>query len=145
MPALSELVNGVDGVREDVATQVAATFSSVEDLAAARKADLQALNGVGPVLATRILEAARAAVGPVSAPQGEELPERMRSAIAEAAEAARPMLDVIDGGRPDETPAADAELPRAVRLVASLVGTGLGLGIRVYRTLTWPVQRLLRH
>ena len=71
----------------------------------------------------------------------------MRTAIADAAEAARPMLDVIHGDGTGEVATADDEpdLPRAARIVASLVGTGLGLGIRVYRTLTRPVQRLLRH
>lgn len=68
MSDVSQFVDQVDGVREGVADELATRYESVSELASAREEDLQEVKGVGPVLATRILETARA-----EAP-GTELP-----------------------------------------------------------------------
>ena len=150
MSTFTEFVTQIDGVRDDVAAAVAKKFSSVQDLADARKADLQAVNGVGPVLASRILEAARAEASATTTEAAEDqLPARMKSAIADAADAARPMLSVVedvaedvseDGVRDADV---DTELAPAIEKVATLVGTTVGWTIRIYRTITSPFQRLL--
>lgn len=146
-----EFVDGVDGVRGGVAEAVGQQFTTVAELSQAPATSLTDVRGVGPVLAERILEAARTAVVADHTPDVEPDPtpqERARASVAQAAAATRPDLDVIEGGGAGEqaTPDRDedADLPPIVERLASLLGTTIGWGIRVYRTVTRPVAGLLR-
>lgn len=156
--SVAEFVDEVDGVRGGVADAVAEQFSTVAELSEASPATLTSVKGVGPVLADRILEAARTAVIADHTPEEEPSPDpatRARASVAQARAATRPALDVIEGGA-DETaeaatetvrasaPSDDTDLPPLVERLATLVGTTLGWGIRVYRTVTRPVAHLLR-
>lgn len=150
MPSVSHFVDEIDGVREGVADAIATRYDSIEALADARKVDLQEIKGVGPVLATRILESARAATTSGPTAVVDELSERTRTAIADAADAARPVLDVVqDAARdtardePTTEPAAEPELPPAVVRVATWVGTSVGWSIRAYRIVTSRLPRRL--
>ena len=155
-----EFVDGVDGVRGGVAEAVGSRFATVAELSQAEAEALTTVKGVGPVLAERILDAARTAVVADHTPDEEPDPDaatRARASVARAEAASRPTLDVIEGGiegRADEdadeepmsvatAPRDDADLPPVVERLATLVGTTIGWGIRVYRNLTRPVKSLL--
>lgn len=146
--SVTQFVDGVEGVRGGVAEAVGQRFATVADLSEAPTERLTEVNGVGPVLAERILAAARTAVIAAHTPAEEPAPEpatRARATVAQAQAASRPALDVIEGEGPldDAAPAEDTELPPAVERLAALVGTTIGWGIRLYRTVTRPVHRLL--
>lgn len=155
---VAEFVDGIDGVRGGVADAVGQQFATVAELSEATPDALTALRGVGPVLADRILDAARTAVIADHTPEDEPTPDpatRARASVARAQAATRPPLDVIEGGAEEATdtaadtvetatPSGDTHLPPLVERVATLVGATLGWGIRVYRTVTRPVAHLLR-
>lgn len=128
MSDVSQFVDQVDGVREGVADELATRYDSVSELASAREEDLQEVKGVGPVLATRILDTARA-----------EAPGTTT----------RPVLDVVEDAAGDAASGepvdvdAGTELPPVVVRVATWVGTTVGWTIRACRTLTTPITRLL--
>lgn len=61
MATLTTVLADVQGLRNDAATSIADSFDSVEALAAASVDDLVAIKGVGKVLATRLIDAARTA------------------------------------------------------------------------------------
>lgn len=151
MSTVAQFVDQIDGVSDDVAEGLAGRFDTVEGLSQARTADLQEVKGVGPVLADRILQSARAEVAdtrPVEQ-KADQLSDRTREAIADAAEAARPVLDVVEDAADDVSNGQQAdveseELPRVVVRLATLVGTTVGWTIRAYRTVTTPITRLLR-
>lgn len=127
MSDVSRLVDQIDGVREGVAGELATRYDSVSALAAAREEDLQEVKGVGPVLATRILDTAR----------------------DEAPSTTRPVLDVVEDAAGDASSGesvdidADIDLPPVVVRVATWVGTTIGWTIRACRTVTTPITRLL--
>ena len=151
MRTVAQFVDQVDGVSDDVAEALAGRYDTVEDLSQARTADLQEVKGVGPVLADRILASARAEVAdtrPVEQ-EADRLSDRTRDAIADAAEAARPVLDVVEDAAGDvssgrQVDVEPEDLPRVVVRLATWVGTTLGWTIRACRTVTTPVTRLLR-
>lgn len=151
MSTVAQFADQVDGVSDDVAEALAGRFDTVEGLSQARPADLQEIKGVGPVLADRVLQSARAEVAdtrPVEQ-KADQLSDRTREAIADAAEAARPVLDVVEDAADDvssgqQVDVESEELPRVVVRLATLVGTTVGWTIRAYRTVTTPVARLLR-
>lgn len=125
MAEVSQFVDTVDGVRSGVAHAVAARFDSVADIATADPADLQEVRGVGPVLAERIVDAARA--------------EATASATATvAADTATPAAESVAQDR-----VAPSELPPVFERLALLVGTTVGWTLRAYRTIALPVSRLL--
>lgn len=125
MAEVSQFVDTVDGVRNGVADAIAARFDSVADIAAAQPADLQEVKGVGPVLAERIVDAARA--------------EATASATATvAADTATPAAEPVAQDR-----VAPSELPPVFERLALLVGTTVGWTLRAYRTIALPVSRLL--
>ena len=156
-----EFVDGVDGVRGGVAEAVGSKFATVAALSQADAERLTGVKGVGPVLAERILEAARTAVIADHTPASEPTPDpatRAKASVARARSASRPALDVIEGGAEevadgalaprDEVavatpPRNDADLPAVVERLATLVGTTIGWGIRLYRTATRPIKGLL--
>lgn len=124
MAEVSQFVDTVDGVRNGVADAIAARFDSVADIAAAEPADLQEVRGVGPVLAERIVLAARA--------------EATTSATATvAADTATPAAE------PTRDRVAPSDLPPVFERLALLVGTTLGWTLRAYRSVALPVSRLL--
>src|SRR5690606_36515172 len=93
---VTEFVDGVDGVRSDVAAAVGQQYATVADLSETTPDDLTALRGVGAVLAERILAAARTAVIADHAPEGEPSPDpatRARDSVAQARAASRPALE----------------------------------------------------
>lgn len=150
-------VADIDGVRGRVAEDVAQTFATVAELGEADPATLTSITGVGPVLAERILAAARTAVIADHTPADEPDPDpatRARARAAQARAATRPSLDVIDGDVDDTAPtpteARDAvatsgsNLPPAVERLAHLVGTTLGWTIRLVRGAAQPVRHLLQ-
>lgn len=151
MSTVAQFVDQVDGVSDDVAEALAGRYDTVEDLSQAPTADLQEVKGVGPVLADRILQSARAEVAdtrPVEQ-KADQLSDRTREAIADAAEAARPVLGVVEDAAGDvssgrEVDVEPEDLPRVVVRLATWVGTTVGWTIRAYRTVTTPVTRLLR-
>lgn len=125
MAEVSQFVDTVDGVRSGVADAIAARFDSVADIAAAQPADLQEVRGVGPVLAERIVDAARA--------------EATASATATvAADTATPAAKPVAQDR-----VAPSDLPPVFERLALLVGTTVGWTLRAYRTIALPVSRLL--
>ena len=152
-----EFIDGVDGVRGGVAEAVGSQFATVAELSQAKADRLTSVKGVGPVLAERILDAARTAVVADHTPDSEPTPDpatRAKASVAQARSASRPALDVIEGGAEevaegDDVAIAspprddDADLPPVVERLAALVGTTIGWGIRVYRTVTRPAMRLL--
>lgn len=157
-----EFVDGVDGVRGGVAEAVGQQFATVADLSDAQAETLTAVKGVGPVLAERILAAARTAVIADHTPESEPEPDpatRAQATVAQAKASTRPALELVEGeareqaAQPEEeapapspTPTSEAEethLPPVVQRLASLVGTTIGWSIRLYRTVTQPVQHLL--
>lgn len=149
-------VADIDGVRGRIAEDVAQTFPTVADLSDADPATLTSIQGVGPVLAERILDAARTAVIADHTPEDEPDPDpatRARARVAQARASTRPSLDVIDGDVDDPVPTAtvtpDAttggtNLPPAVERLAHLVGTTLGWTIRLVRGAAQPVRHLLQ-
>jgi hypothetical protein len=145
--SVAEFVDTIDGVRGGVADAVGQRYGTVADLSGAETASLTEVKGIGPVLAERILEAARTAVIADHTPPQEPDPSpatRARATVEQARAATRPDLDVIDGdGAPASTDRPHADLPVLVERLATLVGTTIGWGIRVYRTVTRPAQRLL--
>lgn len=154
---VTDFVDGVDGVRGGVAAAVGQRFDTVAALSEAPADQLTDVKGVGPVLAERILEAARTAVIADHTPDDEPDPtpaEKARASVAQAQASTRPALDVIEGGAEEvaegdrdtaTTPSAeDDDLPPIVETLATLVGTTIGWGIRVYRTVAQPVRHLLR-
>lgn len=151
-----EFVDGVDGVRGGVAEAIGSQFATVAELSQAESDRLTSVKGVGPVLAERILDAARTAVVANHTPDDEPDPDpatRAKASVARAQAAARPTLDVIEGGAEEvaedddvavaAAPRDDATLPPVVERLATLLGTTIGWGIRVYRTVTRPVKGLL--
>lgn len=158
-----EFVDGIDGVRGGVAEAVGSQFATVAELSTAESDRLTSVKGVGPVLAERILDAARTAVIANHTPDEEPDPDpatRAKATVARAESASRPALDVLEGGaeeverqservRADRdadvatAPRDEADLPAVVERLATLVGTTIGWGIRVYRTVTRPVKGLL--
>ena len=153
---VTEFVDAVDGVRGGVAEAVGQRFDTVAALSEAPADQLTDVKGVGPVLAERILEAARTAVIADHTPADEPDPtpaEKARASVAQAQASTRPALDVIEGGAEEvadgdqdtaTAPAAEDDLPPIVETLATLVGTTIGWGIRVYRTVAQPVRHLLR-
>lgn len=153
-----EFVDGVDGVRGGVAEAIGSQFATVAELSQAEADRLTSVRGVGPVLAERILDAARTAVVANHTPDEEPDPDpatRARASVARAEAATRPTLDVIEGGADVErgedddvavatAPGDDADLPPVVERLATLVGTTIGWGIRVYRNVTRPVKVVTR-
>ncbi len=152
-----EFVDGVDGVRGGVAEAIGSQFATVAELSQAEADRLTSVKGVGPVLAERILDAARTAVVANHTPADEPDPDpatRARASVARAQAATRPTLDVIEGGAEEvaedddvdvaTAPRDDADLPPVVERLATLVGTTIGWGIRVYRNLTRPVKTVTR-
>ncbi len=157
---ITEFVDGVDGVRGGVAEAVARKFSTVAELSGATVEDLTALKGIGPVLAERILASARTAVIADHTPDDEPTPDaatRARASVAQARAASRPAIEVVEdtaedvadpatgtGTTPDApTSDGDSNLPPVVARVASLVGTTIGWGLRVVRSITQPARHLL--
>ena len=149
-----EFVDGIDGVRGGVAEAVGTQFATVAELSQAEVDRLTSVKGVGPVLAERILDAARTAVVANHTPDLEPDPDpatRAKASVARARSATRPALDVIEGGAgevaddgpADTAPRDDTDLPPVVERLATLLGTTIGWGIRVYRTVTSPVRGLL--
>ncbi len=147
-------VADIDGVRGRVAGDVASTFATVADLSEADPATLTSIRGVGPVLAERILAAARTAVIADHTPEDEPDPDpatRARARAAQARASRQPALDVIDGDVDDTVPTptepqdatGGTHLPPAVQRLAHLVGTTLGWTFRLVRGATQPVRHLL--
>jgi hypothetical protein len=136
--SVAEFVDTIDGVRGGVADAVGQRYGTVADLSGAETASLTEVKGIGPVLAERIAD---------HTPPQEPDPSpatRARATVEQARAATRPDLDVIDGdGAPASTDRPHADLPVLVERLATLVGTTIGWGIRVYRTVTRPAQRLL--
>ncbi len=96
-----EFIDGVDGVRGGVAEAVGSQFATVAELSQAKADRLTSVKGVGPVLAERILDAARTAVVADHTPDSEPTPDpatRAKASVAQARSASRPALDVIEGG-----------------------------------------------
>lgn len=168
MPSpVANFVEDIDGVRGGVADAIADKFSTVADLSEADASTLTSIRGVGPVLAERILSAARTAVIANHTPDEEPDPTpatRARAQVAEARASSRPHLDVIEGEVPDATdhdapsvgdtpsdrqeptptaPPEPASLPPVVARLAYLVGTTIGWSLRLARGATQPVRRLL--
>ncbi len=168
MPSpVANFVEDIDGVRGGVADTIAGQFATVAELSEADATTLTSIRGVGPVLAERILSAARTAVIANHTPDEEPDPTpatRARAQVAEARAASRPHLDVIVGEVADasdrnapsvgdaasdrEHPAAAAapeqeSLPPVVARLAYLVGTTIGLSLRLVRGATQPVRHLL--
>ena len=151
MRTVAQFVDQVDGVSDDVAEALAGRYDSLVDLSHARTADLQEVKGVGPVLADRILQSARAEVADTrpAEQEADQLSDRTREAVADAATAARPVLDVVEDAAGDvsrgrQVDVEPEDLPLVVVRLATWVGTTLGWTIRVCRTVTTPVSRLLR-
>ena len=161
-----EFVDGVDGVRGGVAEAIGSQFATVAELSQAEADRLTSVKGVGPVLAERILDAARTAVVANHTPDTEPDPDaatRARASVARAEAASRPALDVIEGGADVErrserrevaeddavavavgSSTGDADLPPVIEGLATLLGTTIGWGIRVYRNVTRPVKKITR-
>lgn len=149
-------VADIDGVRDRIAEDVAQAFATVAELSEADPTTLTSIQGVGPVLAERILAAARTAVIADHTPEDEPDPDpatRARARAAQARASTRPALDVIDGDvddavpTPTEAPDAEADgrhLPPAVERLAHLVGTTFGWTIRLVRGVAQPVRHLLQ-
>lgn len=154
--SVAEFVDGVDGVRGGIAEAIARQFDTVAELSQARADTLTPVRGVGPVLAERILEAARTAVIADHTPESEpdaDPATRARATVAQARASTRPALDVIEGGveeaadhdtAPTTTAEDGTDLPGIVVRLATLVGTTIGWGIRICRNVTQPVHHLLR-
>lgn len=158
--SVTEFVDGVDGVRGGVAEAIGQQFDTVAALSEADTDTLTAVKGVGPVLADRILEAARTAVIADHTPAEEPTPDpatRARATVAQAKASTRPALEVVEGEaqqvaeEPEPAPAAtsaatdeDTSLPPLVERVATLVGRTIGWSLRIVRNVTQPVHHLLR-
>lgn len=162
MPSpVANFVEDIDGVRGGVADAIAGQFATVAELSEADAGTLTSVRGVGPVLAERILSAARTAVIADHTPEEEPDPTpatRARAQVAEARAASRPSLDVIEGDvadgadrdapfdRVDPAPTAspeEASLPPVVARLAQLVGTTIGWSLRLVLGATQPVRHLL--
>jgi hypothetical protein len=59
MTTVAELLEDVQGMRDEAARELASRYDSVTELAHAPAAELQEVNGVGPVVAERIRSAAQ--------------------------------------------------------------------------------------
>lgn len=155
MPAspVASFVDDIDGVRGGVADAVAQQFTTVAELSEADADTLTTIRGIGPVLAERILAAARTAVIADHTPEEEPDPTpdtRARARVAQARASTRPELDVIDGEAEavdDTAPAAagsdSTALPPMVERLAHLVGVTIGWSLRLVRGATQPVRHLL--
>lgn len=157
--SVTEFVEGVEGVRGGVAEAIGQQFDTVAALSEADTDTLTAVRGVGPVLAERILDAARTAVIADHTPAEEPTPDattRARASVAQAKAASRPSLEVVEGeargvtAEPEPAPVAasasdhDTSLPPLVERVATLVGRTIGWSLRIVRNVTQPVHHLLR-
>ncbi len=68
MPTIHDVLDSVDGLRDDASRRVERHFGSLAALAGASEEDLEAIQGIGQVMAGRILGAAMQAQQRVSQP-----------------------------------------------------------------------------
>lgn len=93
MATLTSVLADVQGLRNDAATSIADRFDSVEALANAKVDDLVTIKGVGKVLATRLIDAARTsdvkAVASASVAKIDAATTKAATKVADAAAKAR--------------------------------------------------------